>query len=150
MLYFWEKPMHLSRLAIARFLVAGGVAAALSMPMSALAAPEHQARGFSDLKVSGQVRAAQVVEEHNKALKNLMQEWRSATGADQAMAEVAGVQTELAPMDTSFIPKDMPHRFLNNRDGPLKILSIYAAADVTCTLTEIRETVPHLSSGDKV
>lgn len=80
--------MHLSRLAIARFLVAGGVAAALSMPMSALAAPEHQARGFSDLKVSGQVRAAQVVEEHNKALKNLMQEWRSATGADQAMAEV--------------------------------------------------------------
>ena len=68
----------------------------------------------------------------------------------RAMAEVAGVQTELGPMDTSFIPKDMPHRFLNIGDGPLKILWIYAAAEVTRTFTDTGETVPHLSSGDKV
>ena len=68
----------------------------------------------------------------------------------RAMAEVAGVQTELGPMDTSFIPKDMPHRFLNIGDGPLKILWIYAAAEVTRTFTETGETVSHLSAGDKV
>lgn len=68
----------------------------------------------------------------------------------RAIAEVAGKQTELGPMDTSFIPKDMPHRFLNIGDGPLKILWIYAAADVTRTFTETGETVPHLSAGDKV
>ena len=68
----------------------------------------------------------------------------------RAMAEVSGVMTELGPMDSSFIPKDMPHRFLNIGDGPLKILWIYAAADVTRTFTETGETVPHLSSGDKV
>ena len=68
----------------------------------------------------------------------------------RAMAEVAGVQSELGPMDTSFIPKDMPHRFLNIGDGPLKILWIYAAAEVTRNFTETGETVPHLSAGDKV
>ncbi len=68
----------------------------------------------------------------------------------RAMAIVGGVETELGPMDTSFIPADMPHRFLNVGDGPLKILWIYAAAEVTRTFTETGETVPHLSTGDKV
>ena len=68
----------------------------------------------------------------------------------RAMAEVAGERTELGPMDTSFIPAEMPHRFLNIGEGPLKILWIYAAADVTRTFTETGETVPHLSTGDKV
>jgi len=68
----------------------------------------------------------------------------------RAMAEVGGVQSELGAMDTSFIPADMPHRFVNIGDGPLKILWIYAAAEVTRTFTETGETVPHLSHGDKV
>ena len=68
----------------------------------------------------------------------------------RAQAEVAGVATELGPMDTSFIPAELPHRFLNIGEGPLTILWIYAAAHVTRTFTETGETVPHLSPGDKV
>ena len=68
----------------------------------------------------------------------------------RALAEVNGIKSELGPMDTSFIPADMPHRFVNVGKGPLKILWIYAAAEVTRTFTETGETVPHLSIGDKV
>ena len=67
-----------------------------------------------------------------------------------ARAEVDGKSFELGPMDTSFIPANVPHRFLNTGDKPLKILWIYGAREVTRTFTETGETVPHLSSGDQV
>ncbi|MEM6634646.1 MAG: cupin domain-containing protein [Pseudomonadota bacterium] len=70
--------------------------------------------------------------------------------AGLAVAEVDGVRTELGPMDTSFIPAEVPHRFANAGDGPLTILWIYGATDVTRTFTDTGETVPHLSLADKV
>ncbi|MEM0908103.1 MAG: cupin domain-containing protein, partial [Pseudomonadota bacterium] len=68
----------------------------------------------------------------------------------EALAEVGGAKTRLGPLDTSYIPAQVPHRFSNAGDGPLTILWIYAAQDVTRTFTDTGQTVPHLSSGDQV
>jgi mannose-6-phosphate isomerase-like protein (cupin superfamily) len=67
-----------------------------------------------------------------------------------AEVECAGVRTRLKPMDTSFIPAEVPHRFNNVGSGPLTILWIYGATHVTRTFTETGRTVDHLSPGDKV
>ncbi len=68
----------------------------------------------------------------------------------RATCVVDGVETELGPYDTTYIPADVPHRFVNSGDGDLRILWIYAARDVTRTFTETGETVAHLASGDQV
>ena len=68
----------------------------------------------------------------------------------QAEALVGGKLMQLGPMDTSFIPADVPHYFKNAGPGRLVILWIYAARDVTRTFTETGETVPHMSAGDQV
>lgn len=70
--------------------------------------------------------------------------------AGQAEAMVGGAVTELGPMDTSFVPADVPHYFRNIGDGPLTILWIYAARDVTRTFVETGETVAHMSPRDQV
>ena len=57
---------------------------------------------------------------------------------------------QLGPMDTSFVPANLPHYFRNTGDGPLKILWIYGARDVTRTFTETGETVAHMSARDQV
>lgn len=61
-----------------------------------------------------------------------------------------GISSELGPYDTSYIPAEMPHRFVNTGDGDLVILWVYAARDVTRTFTETGETVAHLTAGDQV
>lgn len=68
----------------------------------------------------------------------------------RATCIVDGTSTELGPYDTTYIPAEMPHRFVNSGDGDLKILWIYAARDVTRTFTETGETVAHLAAGDQV
>jgi len=56
----------------------------------------------------------------------------------------------LGPMDTTFVPANLPHYFRNIGDGPLTILWIYGARDVTRTFTETGETVAHMSPRDQV
>jgi quercetin dioxygenase-like cupin family protein len=68
----------------------------------------------------------------------------------RAEAIVDGERRELGRYDTSYIPANIPHRFLNIGDGPLTILWIYGASEVTRTFTETGETVPHMSAGDKI
>lgn len=68
----------------------------------------------------------------------------------EAEATVGGDVARLGPMDTSFVPADMPHCFRNIGDGPLKILWIYGAREVTRTFVETGETVAHMSPRDQV
>ena len=68
----------------------------------------------------------------------------------EAEVIVDGVSTMLTRYDTSFIPAEKPHRFVNIGDGDLTILWIYGARDVTRTFTETGETVAHLAVGDQV
>ena len=68
----------------------------------------------------------------------------------EAECTVDGVSTVLGPYDTTFIPADRPHRFLNIGKGDLTILWIYGAREVTRTFTETGETVAHLAVGDQV
>lgn len=68
----------------------------------------------------------------------------------QAEALVGGELIELGPMDTTFVPADVPHYFRNTGTGKLVILWIYGARDVTRTFTETGETVPHMSPRDQV
>lgn len=70
--------------------------------------------------------------------------------AGQAEAMVGGEVMQLGPMDTSFVPADVPHYFHNTGDGPLTILWIYGAREVTRTFVETGETVAHMSPRDQV
>lgn len=68
----------------------------------------------------------------------------------EAEALIGGKLMQLGPMDTTFVPAEVPHYFRNTGAGRLVILWIYGARDVTRTFTETGETVPHMSSRDQV
>jgi len=59
-----------------------------------------------------------------------------------AMLDIEGQESvRLQPMDTTWLPPNLPHRFRNLSDTqPMKILWIYARLDATRTLTETGQT----------
>ncbi len=60
-----------------------------------------------------------------------------------AYMDIDGEVHELKPLDTTFIPPNVPHRFRNKSDTePMKILWIYASVNATRTLVETGETRP--------
>ena len=56
----------------------------------------------------------------------------------------------LHAFDTTLVPANRPHRFVNVGTTPLAILWIYTATEVTRTFAETGETVAHLSEYDQV
>src|SRR5262247_3918595 len=62
----------------------------------------------------------------------------------EAEAEVDGERHRLKPFDTTLVPADKPHRFVNVGTSHLTIMWIYTSSDVTRTFTETGETVAHL------
>jgi putative monooxygenase len=61
------------------------------------------------------------------------------------IAEFDGKQHRVRPYDTTQIPADVPHRFLNDGDEMLRILWVYGATEVTRTFTETGETVSQMA-----
>lgn len=52
--------------------------------------------------------------------------------------------------DATWIPKDIPHRFVNRGDGQLRIYWVYAGRYVTRTTSSTGKTVAHLSDEDRL
>jgi quercetin dioxygenase-like cupin family protein len=58
-----------------------------------------------------------------------------------AFLDIASEVHELKPLDTTFIPPNIPHRFRNrSKTHTMKILWIYASLQATRTLIETGET----------
>lgn len=59
----------------------------------------------------------------------------------EAIAEINGVQHRLMANDTTWIPANVPHRFINASDEkPMRIFWTYASVDATRTMIETGET----------
>ncbi|TCO80561.1 cupin domain [Plasticicumulans lactativorans] len=60
-----------------------------------------------------------------------------------AVMDIDGQEHPLKPLDTTFIPANVVHRFRNvSNDSKMKILWIYASPDATRTLQATGETRP--------
>ncbi|MGL4811038.1 MAG: cupin domain-containing protein [Beijerinckiaceae bacterium] len=61
--------------------------------------------------------------------------------AGEAIAEIDGVQHRMGPTDTTWVPADVPHRFINASDSaPMRIFWTYASIDATRTIVATGDT----------
>jgi quercetin dioxygenase-like cupin family protein len=61
----------------------------------------------------------------------------------EAVLDIDGRELRLQPLDTTWIPPNVSHRFRNvSATLPMKILWIYGRVDATRTITETGETHP--------
>ena len=59
----------------------------------------------------------------------------------EAMLEIDGQEIRLQPLDTTWIPPNVSHRFRNlSTTEPMRIFWIYARVDATRTITETGQT----------
>ena len=67
----------------------------------------------------------------------------------EAVAEIGDAQLDLVAGDATWVPADVPHRFLNRGTGTMRIYWVYGGRDVTRTITATGETFEHLSDADR-
>jgi HTH-type transcriptional repressor of puuD len=67
----------------------------------------------------------------------------------EAVAEIDGESFDLIAGDATWVPADVPHRFYNRGEGPMRIYWVYGGRDVTRTMTATGETFEHLSESDR-
>lgn len=58
----------------------------------------------------------------------------------EAIAEIDGVEHRLGTNDTTWIPANVPHRFINASGKPMRIFWTYATIDATRTMIATGET----------
>jgi quercetin dioxygenase-like cupin family protein len=58
----------------------------------------------------------------------------------EAIAEIDGVQHHLSTNDTTWIPANVPHRFINASDKPMRIFWTYATVNATRTMVASGES----------
>ena len=59
----------------------------------------------------------------------------------EAIVEIDGVRHAMGPTDTTFVPADVPHRFINaSATGRMRIFWTYASIDATRTLVATGDT----------
>ncbi|MGF6232960.1 mannose-6-phosphate isomerase-like protein (cupin superfamily) [Inquilinus ginsengisoli] len=58
----------------------------------------------------------------------------------EALVEIAGATHRMGVHDTTWVPADVPHRFVNAGPGRLRIFWTYASVDATRTLVATGET----------
>lgn len=59
----------------------------------------------------------------------------------EAIAEIDGVRHPMGPGDTTWVPSNLPHRFLNaSAENKMRIFWIYASIDATRTIISTGDT----------
>ncbi len=67
----------------------------------------------------------------------------------EATVEAGDARYDIVPYDTTHVPAEMFHRFINRGKTPMRILWVYGATHVTRTFADSGETVEHLSERDR-